>query len=132
METVGLHHFNITAPSELLEQVRDFYVEVLGLIIGHRPSFMTNGVWLYAGGDPIVHLTVCSEVDSRASGEIGRNYFDHIAFSCRGLSGLVKRLEQLKTPYELIEIASLGQIQIFVRDPAGVGVELNFVNESLA
>lgn len=40
MDTVGLSHFNITASDELLEKVRDFYVEVLGLAVGERPSFM--------------------------------------------------------------------------------------------
>lgn len=128
MNTVGLHHFNITAPSELLERVRDFYVEVLGLAIGHRPGFMRKGFWLYAGNEPIVHLT-CDEKNSRVSGEIERGFFDHIAFSCKGLPGLIERLKQLNIAYEVVEIPSLEQIQVFVRDPAGVGVELNFVNE---
>lgn len=46
MYTAGLNHFNITAPGELLEKVRDFYVEVLGLIVGERPGFRRNGFWL--------------------------------------------------------------------------------------
>lgn len=132
METTGLHHYNITAPSELLEKVRNFYVEVLGLTIGKRPNFMREGFWLYSRNDPIVHLTACDELDARADGKTGLSFFDHIAFSCRGLIGLIQRLKELEIPYEVVEITSLGQIQIFVRDPAGVGVELNFVNESLA
>jgi catechol 2,3-dioxygenase-like lactoylglutathione lyase family enzyme len=132
MDKVGLNHFNITAPIELLEKVRDFYVEVLGLVVGDRPDFMRKGFWLYAGDDPIVHLTVCEGGDARANGESGPNFFDHIAFSCKGLSGVIERLNHLNIPYEVAEIPSLGQLQIFLRDPASVGVELNFVNESLA
>jgi catechol 2,3-dioxygenase-like lactoylglutathione lyase family enzyme len=131
MTTTGLHHFNITAPSELIEKVRDFYVEVLGLAVGERPSFRRRGFWLYSHDAPLVHLTACDEMDARATDEIGLNFFDHIAFSCEGLAGLIMRLKQLKIAYEVIEIASLRQIQVFVHDPAGVGVELNFVNESL-
>jgi catechol-2,3-dioxygenase len=131
MNTVGLSHFNITAPYELLEQVRGFYVEVLGLTVGDRPSFMRKGFWLYAGQEPLVHLTACDDGDDRANGESGRHFFDHIAFSCKGLALTIERLKQLDIPYEVIEIASLGQMQVFIRDPAGVGVELNFVNESL-
>ena len=130
MNTVGLNHFNITAPYELLEKVRDFYVEILGLAVGDRPSFRRKGFWLYAGQEPLVHLTACDDGDARSDGESGRHFFDHIAFSCKGLAGVIAQLKQLKIPYQVIEIASLGQIQIFVRDPAGVGVELNFVNES--
>jgi catechol 2,3-dioxygenase-like lactoylglutathione lyase family enzyme len=132
MDVIGLHHFNITAPSELLERVRDFYVEVLGLAVGGRPNFMRNGFWLYAGGEPIVHLTACDSDDARANGESVPCFFDHIAFFCKGLSAVLERLKRLNIPYEVIEIPSLGQVQVFLRDPARVSVELNFVNEHLA
>jgi catechol 2,3-dioxygenase-like lactoylglutathione lyase family enzyme len=132
MATVELNHFNITAPSELLERVRDFYVEVLGLEVGARPGFRRKGFWLYAGDIPIVHLTACDASDPRANGQSEMSFLDHIAFSCKGLSGIIERLKRLNIPYEVVEIASMGQVQVFVRDPARVGVELNFVNESLA
>ncbi|MBV9211220.1 MAG: diguanylate cyclase, partial [Acidobacteria bacterium] len=57
---------------------------------------------------------------------------DHIAFSCKGLAGIVERLTRLQIPYEVDEVSALRQVQLFLRDPAGVGVELNFVDESLA
>lgn len=131
-EVTGLNHFNITAPYELLERVRDFYVEVVGLAVGERPGFMRNGFWLYAGNEPIVHLTACEADDARIGGETGLNFFDHIALACRGLSGIVERLKRFDIPYEVVRIPSLGQVQVFVRDPAGIGLELNFVNEDLA
>lgn len=130
MNTVGLNHFNITAPVELLEKVRDFYVEVLGLAVGDRPDFRREGFWLYAGREPIVHLTACEIDDARAAGKAGPGFLDHVAFSCKGLSGLIERLKRLNIPYEVSEVASLGQVQVFLHDPARVGVELNFVNES--
>jgi catechol 2,3-dioxygenase-like lactoylglutathione lyase family enzyme len=126
----GLNHFNITAPAELLERVRDFYVEVLGLSVGERPGFRRGGFWLYAGAEPLVHLTACDEDDERAGGS--RGPFDHVAFSCEGLREFVGRLERSGVAYELDEVASLGQVQLFLRDPAGVGVELNFTGEALA
>src|SRR5215210_967084 len=131
MNTVSLNHFNITAPTELLEKVRDFYVEVLGLTVGERPDFRRKGFWLYAGQEPIVHLTTCEGNDARVNGETGPSFLDHVAFSCKGLSGLIERLKHLHIPYEMAEVTSLGQVQVFIRDPARVGVELNFVNESL-
>jgi catechol 2,3-dioxygenase-like lactoylglutathione lyase family enzyme len=132
MNVKGLNHFNITAPHELLEKVRDFYVEVLGLAVGDRPNFRRKGFWLYAGQEPIVHLTACDADDARANGESVPCFFDHVAFSCKGLSSVIERLKQLNIPYELVESPSPGQVQVFVRDPARVGVELNFVNESPA
>ena len=132
METVGLSHFNITAPYELLEKVRDFYVEVLGLKVGDRPGFSRKGFWLYAGADPLVHLTVCDESDARADAQSGPGFFDHVAFSCKGLSRTIERLRRLNIPFEVTEVSTLGQVQVFVRDPARVGVELNFADESTA
>ena len=132
MNTLGLSHFNITVPDEMLEKVRDFYVEVLGLAVGDRPGFRRKGFWLYAGQEPIVHLTACDVDDARARAEVGSNFFDHIAFYCKGLSEMIERLKRFNIPYEVAEISSLGQVQVFVRDPAQVGVELNFSNESLA
>jgi catechol 2,3-dioxygenase-like lactoylglutathione lyase family enzyme len=129
METLGLNHFNITAPHGLLEKVRDFYVEVLGLALGERPGFSRNGFWLYAGQLPIVHLTAGDEGDIRVNGETLPCFVDHIAFSCRGLPGLILRLKHLNLPYEVVEKPS--QVQVFVRDPAGVGVELNFAGEAV-
>jgi catechol 2,3-dioxygenase-like lactoylglutathione lyase family enzyme len=132
METVGLHHFNIKAPLELIERVRDFYVEVLGLTVGDRPNFSRRGFWLYSRNAAIVHLTAYDDADARMSVENGKSFLDHVAFSCEGLAGLLSRLKRLKVAYDVVELPSVGQIQVFVRDPAGVGVELNFTNESLA
>lgn len=131
MNTVSLNHFNITAPYELLEKVRDFYVAVLGLTVGERPGFRRRGFWLYAGQEPIVHLTACDEADTRSNGEPVLSFFDHIAFSCKGLSGTIERLQQLNVSYRMSDVPSLGQVQLFIRDPAGVGVELNFLHESV-
>jgi catechol 2,3-dioxygenase-like lactoylglutathione lyase family enzyme len=126
MNIVGLNHYNVTVPGELLERVRDFYVEVLGFIVGERPAFMREGFWLYAGAEPLVHLTACGADDPRAGGARGPSFFDHVAFSCNGLAGVLDRLRRHSVPYELDEVTSLGQVQVFLRDPAGVGVELNF------
>lgn len=137
MSVTGINHFNITAPSELLLKVRDFYVEVLGLKVGERPGFRRNGFWLYAGDEPLVHLTVDDREEGRtdmerAGVDSAHGFLDHIAFTCRGLSELLERLKRLDIPYRMSEVASLGQVQVFVSDPASVRVELNFVDETPA
>lgn len=127
----GLNHFNVTAPAEVIERVRDFYVEVLGLRVGERPGFRRAGFWLYAGAEAVVHLTAeDGGVDARSAD--ARTAFDHVAFSCEGLREFVERLERAGVEYELDEVAPLGQAQLFLRDPAGVGLELNFTGETLA
>ncbi|HKG14490.1 MAG TPA: VOC family protein [Pyrinomonadaceae bacterium] len=126
----GLNHFNVTASAEVIERVRDFYVEVLGLSVGDRPGFRRAGFWLYAGTEPVVHLTTCDGDDTRTPD--ARSTFDHVAFSCEGLREFVGRLERAGVEYEADEVASPRQVQLFLRDPAGVGLELNFEGESFA
>ena len=126
----GLNHFNITASADLIERVRGFYVEVLGLAVGARPGFRRDGFRLYAGAEPVVHLTTCDDEDAHTPH--ARSTFDHVAFSCEGLQEIVERLERKGVAYELGEVASLGQVQLFLRDPAGVGLELNFTGEQFA
>jgi catechol 2,3-dioxygenase-like lactoylglutathione lyase family enzyme len=130
MHVRGLSHFNVRAPEEMLERVRDFYAGVLGLSVGHRPGFRSKGFWLYAGAEPIVHLSASDAADVPDAG--ARGAFDHVAFDCEGLREFVERLEHAGVEYEVDEVASLGQVQLFLRDPAGVGVELNFAGETLA
>jgi len=130
MRVLGLNHFNVTASAEVIERVRDFYVGVLGLRVGERPGFRREGFWLYAGSEPVVHLTT-EDGGGERSGD-ARSNFDHVAFSCEGLREFVGRLERAGVEYEVDEVASLGQVQLFLRDPAGVGLELNFTGETLA
>ncbi|WLQ14971.1 hypothetical protein O5O45_03380 [Hahella aquimaris] len=127
MEVVGLDHINITAPMDLLESVRDFYLHVLALRQGPRPSgFRRQGFWLYADEAPILHLTASETADSDST---TTGYLDHVALSCRGLSETLQRLAEHGLNHSVEVVPGLGQTQIFLRDPAGLGVELNFVDE---
>jgi len=63
-----IDHINIKAPPALLEEVRDFYCEVLGLQEGARPEFASKGYWLYSAAGPIVHLSVVDESPRAGAG----------------------------------------------------------------
>lgn len=130
MAVQGLHHYNISAPLSLIEDVRDFYVRVLGFTDGARPRFASTGYWLYAGGAPIVHLTArTTDSDADRDGPGAPGYFDHLALACTGLDAMLQRLVELDIPFEIDEVPQLSQVQIFLNDPAGLGLELNFTGE---
>jgi catechol 2,3-dioxygenase-like lactoylglutathione lyase family enzyme len=131
MRIVGLDHINITVPSALLETVRDFYIEVLGLVAGERPPFSRKGFWLYADSRHVVHLTTSSKSDPMANvdqpvEEVAQSFLDHIAFAGEGRLELIERLQRLQVPHTVMEVSSIGQTQIFVDDPSGLKVEINF------
>jgi hypothetical protein len=64
--------------------------------------------------------------------EAGSNgHFDHIAFLCTDLPGMIEKLKSHDVEYSVFEMAELNQTQLFITDPAGIKVELNFPGEKL-
>lgn len=121
-----LDHFNIAAPMDLLERVRDFYVDVLGFEEGERPDFSRRGFWLYSEGRPSIHLI---ESDQHHPAR-GRVYLDHIAFRSSGLADVRNRLEDHGVDYRISHIPEFEMTQLFFRDPLGTGLEVNFPGET--
>ena len=128
MAVTGLNHFNITASPDLIEQVKQFYRDILGFEVGPRAHLDHSGYWLYAGNSPILHLSACPEMDNGSARCKG--FFNHISLNCVGLRATTDRLIATKTPYRTIELSDIAQTQVFITDPAGIGVELTFFNEA--
>ena len=122
-----LDHINISAPTELLEKVRDFYRDVLGLTEGFRPNFSKDGYWLYSEDKAIIHLFV----SSRHHRNEKQGYFDHFALRTSGLAKVLEQLDAFNIKYRTSHIPEISLTQIFCKDPAGTGVELSFLNEPL-
>ena len=121
-----IDHINIAAPADLLETVRAFYCEVLGLKDGFRPRFGQNGYWLYAGDKAIVHLSESERHRRKES----PGYLDHVAFQTSGLKSMIARLDANRIEYRSNHIPEFNMTQLFFTDPAGTGLEVNFPDET--
>jgi catechol 2,3-dioxygenase-like lactoylglutathione lyase family enzyme len=128
-----LEHFLIQA--EDLEATRDWYVGVLGLRDGPHPDFGFPVHWLYIGESDVLHLTqggaAVSENRKRYLGQEsmatrGSGVVDHVAFRATGLDEMVARLERLGVAYKERQVDEQGLYQLFLFDPNGVKIELNF------
>ncbi len=122
----GLAHINFRAPEAMIERLRAFYRDVIGLSDGPRPPFRSRGYWLYAGGRDVLHLTITAEDGDALARPARAGWPDHIAWACTDADTMRARLDAAAVPYEVDEVPGSRQLQIFLNDPAGVGVELNF------
>lgn len=129
MAVSGFNHYNLRAPRELLDQLRTFYCEVVGLQVGARPAFRSFGYWLYAGEKDVLHLSEASSEEVRQTGVL--TTFDHVAFTCTDADETEKKLAQQGIDYNVRLVAATGIKQIFFRDPAGNGVEFNFAIDDI-
>ncbi len=53
-----------------------------------------------------------------------RSAVDHIALACAELGVMRERLEVHNVEYRLTEVPTTGEIQLFLREACGVGIEL--------
>ena len=74
----GMNHFTVLTSD--LEKCKTFYIDVLGLTEGYRPSFTFPGAWLYSGEQAILHIIAGRPLPADAQGVI-----DHMAFTASNL-----------------------------------------------
>jgi catechol 2,3-dioxygenase-like lactoylglutathione lyase family enzyme len=117
-----LDHFNIRTRN-LAGTVR-FYEEVLGLENGARPNFAFPGAWMYSEGRAVVHLVDISATNEPQKPDSG--VVHHVAFASRGFDAMKARLAQKGMAFEARQVPGGELWQIFVNDPNGVMIELNY------
>ena len=115
----SIDHFNIRTTD--LPRLVSFYTEVLSFELGERPPFDSPGAWLYIDSHPLLHVSV---TDQAANGDT--QPFDHIAFRTTGLNETIKRLDSAAVPYKLVDVPGRAMKQVFITDPDGIKLELNF------
>ena len=136
---LSLNHYSIRT-SELAACER-FYTEVLGLRVGPRPEFPFPGLWLYEGdtavwANAVVHIIGIDPNDAQglqgylggrdAASLQGTGAIDHVAFFSTGLAAMRERLQRLNVAVRERTVPGLGLHQVFLDDPNGVVIELNY------
>lgn len=146
MDIKRVDHYSIRTRD--LERSQRFYTEVIGLKAGPRPPFDFPGYWLYSGEPPrdlqnparnygLVHLmgwnpdkpgTLDAYVGARPGAvlESGTGSLDHVAFAATGREAMLSRCREHGIEFIERSVPLLGLIQVFIKDPDGVTLELNF------
>ena len=131
MGVQALEHVTIRCAQ--LQRTRDFYVELMGLTEGDRPNFPFRGHWLYLGAIPVVHLVEASDSAGAWGRDIvipkaedGTGSFDHVAFRGDDFAAMRARLQKAGVTFKERMVPGGALSQLFVPDPEGVLVEINF------
>ncbi|MCO8575510.1 VOC family protein [Burkholderia multivorans] len=137
MPVSKLAHYSIRTLD--LERSCRFYERVLGFKRGYRPPFDFPGAWLYKGGDEADYGTVhiigvdpsnpdglTAYLGDKDLPATGTGTVDHIAFLAIGVEAMWQTLRTENIAWRDRTVPSLGLHQVFIEDPSGVTIELNF------
>ena len=122
MHVIQLDHVNIqTNDMEILTR---FYEEMLGLKRGWRPAFQFPGTWIYCGEQPLVHIRQVEGIQRQERPQI-----NHFAFLATDLPGFLERIKSAALSHDIRVIPDSGQTQVFLHDPDGNLIEMQFPAE---
>ena len=139
---LSLNHFTIRTTD--LEATRRFYADVLGLTVGPRPAFPFPGLWMYRGDHAdvanavvhVIHLDGSDESElmgylggddkDRKLAVNGTGVVDHIAFFADGLKAMLAHFAKHQVQFDERTVPAIGLHQLFLHDPSGVKIELNY------
>ncbi|KWF05357.1 VOC family protein [Burkholderia pseudomultivorans] len=137
MPVSKLAHYSIRTLD--LERSCRFYERVLGFRRGYRPPFDFPGAWLYKGDDEADYGTVhvigvdpanpdglTAYLGDKDLPATGTGTVDHIAFLATGVEAMWQTLRTENIAWRDRTVPSLGLHQVFIEDPSGVTIELNF------
>ncbi|HVL35265.1 MAG TPA: VOC family protein [Burkholderiales bacterium] len=135
-----LEHFLVAADD--IDATRDWYQRVLGMTPGPHPDFGFPVHWMYAGEVDVVHIGP----SAKAAGDIQKRYLgrtsqdggtgtgalDHIAFRATGLRAMLEHLRREGVPFSQRRANGQALFQLFLYDPNGIKIELNYAAEEAA
>jgi catechol 2,3-dioxygenase-like lactoylglutathione lyase family enzyme len=132
MPLLRMEHYLVL--SDDIEKTKAFYCDALGMTEGFRPQLEFPGYWLYLGDTPCIHIAeresyavwtreVAIPCSARAA---STGNLDHIAFNASGFDEMARRLRALGIETSRNVLDEIGLRQLFLHDPNGVPIELNF------
>ncbi len=118
----GMNHFTVLTDD--VDGTVAFYRDLLGLVPGDRPDLGFPGAWLYAAGQPVLHI-----VGGRPREQLKPGVIDHMAFTAQGLDATLAALDARRIHYACRQQAGSKVWQVFFFDPNGARIELDFAAE---
>jgi catechol 2,3-dioxygenase-like lactoylglutathione lyase family enzyme len=135
MALTGMEHYLVLTSD--LEATRDFYQDALGMAEGFRPQLGFPGYWMYIGTTPVIHIAEWTSYTAHSAAKqipvtapaASTGAFDHVAFNAEDFEAVVARLGRHGVTPARNLVSKSGMRQLFVFDPNGVKIEINFRNQ---
>lgn len=132
MPVTDLNHYFVRARD--LEQTKAFYCEAFDLAPYPRPTFAFPGywlgredkIWVHMGPQDIENAGIHYRGTPADAARANSGVVDHIAFAATGPEEFRERLTRMKADWWARSFPQFDLFQIFVRDPNGLAIELNF------
>lgn len=119
MPVSGMNHFTVLTDD--VPRTVEFYTRMVGLADGWRPDLGFPGAWMYAGDAAVLHV-----IGGRKREELKPGVIDHMAFTAKGLAQTLEHLKAHDVEHICRQQNGSGIWQIFMFDPNGARVELDF------
>ncbi|WP_425079549.1 VOC family protein [Ruegeria denitrificans] len=121
MGIASLDHVNLRTTR--LDEMIEWYCNMLGMRVGPRPPFPFPGAWLYVGEHAYVHLV---GVETAAAGSETELKLEHFAFSANGLDSFEAHLKTNDVRYHRADLTAVDIVQLNVWDPDGNHIHIDF------
>lgn len=133
MAVAGLDHVNIRVAD--VAATFAFYRDALGMEAGGLPGMdaSENGGWIRdTKGDPIIHvgrvgMAYPSDGAAPPEARSGSGAVHHVALNCTDRPAMSRRLADLGIAWTENHVPQVQLRQMFVTDPNGILLELNFL-----
>ncbi|WP_299875136.1 VOC family protein [uncultured Cocleimonas sp.] len=122
MQIEKLDHVNLRTIQ--LENMINWYIEVLGMRVGDRPNFPFPGAWMYANDIVMVHLIGIDGPEG--IGSEAHLKLEHFAFSASGLHEFEDKLKAMDIEYRRVDLSAFKLVQINIWDPDGNHIHVDF------
>jgi catechol 2,3-dioxygenase-like lactoylglutathione lyase family enzyme len=137
MQIDKIDHVNIRTSDVLATS--GFFASVLGMNIIPTPGQpdLTKSAWICdMDGRAAVHVTGPGtlypwedKANPPSPSAPGSGRIHHVAFACTGYEEMLRRLAETGMDYTPNEVAQAGLRQVFITDPNGIILELNFFGD---
>ena len=124
----GIDHYNLRSDENMIEVLKDFYINIVGLKLGHRPPFKSKGYWLYTNDKDVLHLSTSKDNIKNLTNV--NSTLDHVSFSASNKKTFMEALKNNNIIFKERYIPEINIEQLFFKDPAGNGIELIFLDKS--